>query len=222
MRSSGVVTAPNEVRLDRMIPAELSDLNDLTVKYSERPGYNPYETRFGPRDAEVIDFVLGCGGTSSPGFIPIGAEVTLDIKVRFNRDVPAPMIGFAIKSVEGVYLHGTNTYMMGQQLGPGVANTGQVYRFAFRASLSPRTYFLDLGVAEVDGTPGGSVLDVRRASVLLTIQASGRLTFDGLMDIGTVVAELAPDGSISNNGSQEPAIGKPETIDRTVPEDASI
>jgi lipopolysaccharide transport system ATP-binding protein len=205
-------TMMSHTLLQQDIPSELSVLDDSTDRYSERTGYNYYEIRFGPRDAELIDFAIRYDGVSSPGYIPVGAELTLDLKILFKRDVLAPMIGFAIKSVDGVYLHGTNTYMMGLHLEPAKVGSICVYRFAFRADLAPRTYFLDLGVAEVDGTPGGIVLDVRRASILLTIQSPGQLTFDGLVDIGTVFAEMTVRSTVEGVGSTEDADRATDTV----------
>jgi lipopolysaccharide transport system ATP-binding protein len=214
------VDAMNHALLQQDIPSELSALNDSTDQYSQRAGYNRYETRFGRRDAEVVDFALQYGGVSSAGFIPVGAELTLDLKVHFKRDVSAPMVGFSIKSVDGVYLHGTNTHMMGLHLESAQANSICVYRFAFRVCLAPRTYFLDVGVAEVDGTPGGSVLDVRRASILLTIQSPGHLMFDGLVDIGTVFAEMAVASTISGDSLTKCSDRATDTLDQSIPGDA--
>ena len=181
----------NPIPQDLAIPAELSGPEDASDHCAEREGYNSYENRFGPRDAEIVDYLLRCEDASGASSVLSGSEVTLDIKVLFKRDVDAPIVGYGLKTLEGTYLHGTNSFMMGISLAPMRAGTSGIYRFVFRVPLSQRTYLLDLGAAENDGTPGGRVLDVRRASVLLTIHSSEASGFDGLMDLDTQLAHLA-------------------------------
>jgi hypothetical protein len=64
---------------------------------------------------------------------------------------------------------------------PGILQT---IRFSFSAPLRPGDYFLDVGVAEIDGTPGGSAVDVRRSVAMITIApVAKRIDFNGLFDL---------------------------------------
>jgi len=170
--------------------AALGDAADASDLCITRKGYNRYEVRHGPRHAEIIDCVAESGGEYDPATIRFGARVNLYIKVLFHQPMAAPVIGFTIKTVDGTNIYGTNTGMLGIPVSASAAGQARLFRFSFPAPLLPRPYFLDIGVAEYDGTTGGVVIDLRRSLAILTIQGEDRMLFDGLVDIAPTFGEI--------------------------------
>ena len=81
-------------------------------------------------------------------------------------------------------MYGSNTYMQHIPVAASKPGTLQRIRFSFSAPLQPGDYFLDVGVGEIDGTPGGTAVDVRRSVAMISIAPTGkRIGFNGLFDL---------------------------------------
>jgi hypothetical protein len=79
-----------------------------------------------------------------------------------------------------------------------------VVEASFESGLRPGEYFLDLGVAEEDGTIGGRALDIRRSVVHLTVVSEREPNFEGVVDLGLSFRARArvPDASF-DEGAHE-------------------
>ncbi|MCY1185229.1 hypothetical protein D9M73_259910 [compost metagenome] len=77
----------------------------------------------------------------------------MDIAVRFNHLVISPILGFAIKTKEGVTIYGTNSYLLDCTEFQCVGEQGTVVtaRLQFQNHLSCGDYFISLGVASRQG-----------------------------------------------------------------------
>jgi len=147
------------------------------------PLYNVGETRYGSKEAELVDFRMvadaGNNGRTITGHTP----VDLCLKVLFHARVEKPVIGFSLKTKQGVSIYGSNTYI--EQLPTPTAEAGSlhIYRFRFNARLNVGDYFLDLGVCRDDGTTGGAPIDVRLSVVNFSVIATHRFKRDGIVDL---------------------------------------
>lgn len=149
----------------------------------ERHSYCKDEVRYGNRAAEIIDCVVESGGVWDPSQISFGDAINIYVKLKFNSSF-APLFGFAIKTLAGFELYGSNTHMQKLSTEPCAPNTIQTIRFSFSQTLRPGDYFLDVGVAEIDGSLGGKAADVRRSVAVLSIVLSGRRPhFNGIVDL---------------------------------------
>jgi ABC-type polysaccharide/polyol phosphate transport system ATPase subunit len=155
-----------------------------------RMGYNPNETRIGGRSSEIIDYLIEAGGLADNNVLRADSWVKLLIKVRFHHDLANPVIGFAIKTMDGIEIYGTNTCMLGINIRKALAGEVRVFQFSFQVQLMPGDYFLDLGTAVIDGTPGGSVIDVRRSIVHVAV-VSDRVSFNGLINLAPIFVDLS-------------------------------
>jgi len=72
---------------------------------------------------------------------------------------------------------------MGKKLKPVSQGQICVFRFSFSLQVSPSDYFFNIGVAEADGTRGGTVLDVRRSVAHCVVTLDTERSFDGLLDL---------------------------------------
>ncbi|MCY1390091.1 Teichoic acids export ATP-binding protein TagH [compost metagenome] len=122
-------------------------------RYASRTHYNPHEYRWGDGSAAILDFSLRANGQDFAHSAESGVRITLDIAVRFNHLVISPILGFAIKTKEGVTIYGTNSYLLDCTEFQCVGEQGTVVtaRLQFQNHLSCGDYFISLGVASRQG-----------------------------------------------------------------------
>lgn len=156
--------------------------------FESRPGYNPYEYRWGDRSASIVDYSLASTG-KPPGSTVVDAdsELRLSMRVRFAAPCGVPVYGITVKTPDGVAVAGTNsmvTPIAGSAGGAVEAGATVDVRFRFQPRLAAGDYLLSLGVADLrDGeiVP----LDRRYDAIAITVMASGRTT--GLADLGIAI-----------------------------------
>lgn len=149
----------------------------------EHESYNPNENVFGDGRAEIIDYMLvSPDGREGQSFLSDQPPQLL-IKVAVHEDVPDFVVGFEFKLTDGLNVFGSNTgrALLNEPVAVLAGDT-HFFEFRFRTPLAPGNYFLDLGIAEDDGTPASNVIHVRRSVCHLTIQASDRVRFTGVVD----------------------------------------
>lgn len=150
---------------------------------SERQSYNKHEVQFGSGAAIVVDYAIQAGELWDVANVPFGSRVCIFLKVVFCQDVDAPVVGFAIKTLEGINLYGTNTFLLGERVQNVKAGEARVFKFEFFMRFKPGDYFLDLGVGEADGTRSGAVITVRRSVAHCVVSLNGECSFEGLVDL---------------------------------------
>jgi lipopolysaccharide transport system ATP-binding protein len=121
--------------------------------YAIRSGFNAHEYRWGDGAASVQDFHLSANGCEFPALVAPGDEVVLHLAIRFHRLVVNPILGFTIKTKEGVTVYGTNSWLLDcsatQTLGTAGSNAQACLKFINR--LATGDYFLSIGIASRDG-----------------------------------------------------------------------
>jgi lipopolysaccharide transport system ATP-binding protein len=180
--------------------------NKNAVGCQFRSGYNPGERTSGDGSAEIIDYLIGTFSDIDCNTMGLAETVRLLIKVKFVRPIKRPLVGFEVKTVDGVLAYGSNTYMMGVDVREGLAGEVRVFQFSFHPRLSPGDYFITLGIGEVDGTPGGSSPNVR-LSVVHMVLVEERVTFNGMADLSPTFLDVFETGFGSSHktafGSEE-------------------
>lgn len=157
---------------------------------SQRFGFNRYENRTTNGGAAIVDYRVMVDGTTEFSSIMSGSTLAIFVKVCFAEDVTQPIVGFELKTDKGVTITGSNTYLARVPLRPVGAGEERVYRIEFTVPLNEGDYFVDLGVAKYDGSPGGYVLDVRRSILHLFVTRMTEKRFHGIADIGFGFAEV--------------------------------
>lgn len=121
--------------------------------YATRSGFNAHEYRWGDGAAAVQDFHLSANGCEFPALVAPGDEIVLHLAIHFHRLVVNPILGFTIKTKEGVTVYGTNSWLLdcsaAQALGTAGSNAQACLKFINR--LATGDYFLSVGVASRDG-----------------------------------------------------------------------
>src|SRR5215469_4297000 len=180
MSSTGIRQGSEEVQDALKEMLDNTSTQDICYR---RCSYNKNEVRFGNRAARIVDYVIQSEGSWDATNIQFGSRVAVYIKVLFCRDVQLPIVGLSVKTLEGVEIYGTNTFLMGKRIETVAAGEAPVFKFSFSFCVKPTDYFFDLGVAEVDGTRGGGVLDVRRSIAHCVVSLNQERSFEGLVDL---------------------------------------
>jgi len=153
----------------------------------QRKSYNKNEYRFGNRDGEILDYLLISGEIFDPTAVYSGNRIDIYVKVRFNRAVELPMIGFSIKTIDGITVYGSNTRFSKTTIQPTKAGDIVVFKFSIELSLIPGDFFIELGLAEK--LPEKDIPnDIRKNLIHLTIQENN--IFEGLAELRSCFEEV--------------------------------
>lgn len=113
-----------------------------------RRSYNKNESRTGNRHAEILDYVCVRGVDFDACEIETWDCVKIYMKVLFRNHVQLPVYGFSIKTIDGVKVYATNTWLDKIDVLP--VSQGEVVTFCYgiRMSLAGGDFFITLAVAE--------------------------------------------------------------------------
>ncbi|KAB2837743.1 MAG: ABC transporter ATP-binding protein, partial [Burkholderiales bacterium] len=151
--------------------------------FSARPGYNKEEHRWGHGGAAILDYLTISGGEKYPSRVEGNALTDFYFKVRFERDFDAIVPGFLIKTLEGGFLYGTNSYLSseGREMLAAKAGEVKVFRFTMPLALNEGHYLISFGISSGQGGGELTPLDRRYDSVLVHV---GRASpFWGMVDL---------------------------------------
>jgi ABC-type polysaccharide/polyol phosphate transport system ATPase subunit len=166
------------------------DSSDRENAISERFGYNRHEVRTTNGCAVLVDYLVEVDGRTDVASVSSGSAITIFMKIRFSADVSQPVIGFELKTEKGVTIAGSNTFLAKTPLQPAGRGETKIYQIEFNMPLNEGDYFIDLGVAKYDGSPGGYLLDVRRSVIHLIVSRLAEKQFNGIVDIGFRFTEV--------------------------------
>ena len=168
--------------------------------YSTRAGYNRAETRLGDGSARLGDFLVSsCAGRGPV----VAAREPFSVFVRyvFRESLDQLIFGIQLRSVDGLVLFGTNTFIATGTLHACAAGEVVISEFKLQCALLPGQYFMTLGVSRfIAGGTEILAIDRRVDSVILTVLGEGGRA-DGY-------ADLAPEISLSNAVTGQP-VGVP-------------
>ncbi|BCI77252.1 ABC transporter ATP-binding protein [Vibrio cholerae] len=151
--------------------------------YHTRPGYLKEEYRWGGGGAKIIDYMTVCGGIEYPSVINTNDNLDIYVKVFFERDFEHITPGILIKSLEGVFIYGSNSYLSskGKILPDGKSGHVVIYKFSLNLCLNEGAYLLSLGLSSGDPTQTTDPVDRRYDSVLLKV--TNNVHMWGLVDM---------------------------------------
>lgn len=134
-------------------------------------GYNKAEHRWGHGGASIIEYKIVSGGEEFPAKINSGSITDFYFKVRFDNDYDSVVPGFLIKTLDGVFLYGTNAFLASNQreIEAVEAETIKTYKFSIPLFLNEGNYLISFGISS--GAPMSELvpLDRRYDSVIISI-----------------------------------------------------
>jgi len=171
-----------EVSSPGLIQEDFLSANDV---FATRGGYNPSEYRWGHGGAAILDYLVIVDGERFPSRIESNSNADFYFKVKFDADFESVVPGFLIKTIDGVFLYGTNSFVSsrGQAVVSVQAGDIKIFKFSLPLNLNAGDFLVSFGVSSGDPLVGTLVpLDRRYDSVMLKISRS--VQFWGISDMG--------------------------------------
>ncbi|HEY1329433.1 MAG TPA: ABC transporter ATP-binding protein [Casimicrobiaceae bacterium] len=161
-----------------------SPFHDTEVDaFETRPGYRKDEHRWGDGGARIVDYHVAAAGEDYPSEVTSQDTVRISFKVRFERRVDSPVYGLLIKTLEGLFVYGTNSSIAARGATASVEDGGGVViaQFSVRLRLNAGAYLLSLGVSDDVGNGELVPLDRRYDAILITVRHT--VPISGLVDL---------------------------------------
>lgn len=163
------------------LSAEQALLSGLSDDFHTHPGYHREEHRWGHGGAAILDYLVVADGQEYPSRIESNATTDFYFKVRFNADFENVVPGFLIKTLEGIFLYGTNSFVSGREHIAARAGDVKVFRFSLPLTLNEGHYLVSFGISSGNPLQELIPLDRRYDSVLIHIGRA--LQFWGIVDL---------------------------------------
>lgn len=151
--------------------------------FHTRPYYNANEHRWGHGGARILDYVVVSEGLEFPPRLESGSRTAFYVKIAFDRDFDNVVPGFLVKTIEGLFLYGTNSFLSSEGRVGMAVKAGEVVvcKFTMPLDLNEANYLVSLGVSSGDPLTELVPLDRRYDSIVIDV-ARGML-FWGMMDL---------------------------------------
>ncbi|EFA4148240.1 ABC transporter ATP-binding protein, partial [Escherichia coli O99:H27] len=160
-----------------------ADPTETKEFYHTRPGYRPEEYRWGQGGARIIDYTIQVNGKHYPSNIESNQLTDFYIKVFFEQSYDNIVPGILIKTLDGIFLYGTNSFLASEGKDEIGAKSGdiKIFKFSFPLDLNSGDYMLSFGVSA--GNPQSEMipLDRRYDSVILHVRK--KMEFWGIIDL---------------------------------------
>lgn len=158
-------------------------------EFHTRPGYHRQEHRWGHGGAAILDYLIVAEGKEYPSRIQGNAPSDFYFKVRFDSDFSEVVPGFLIKTMEGIFLYGTNSFISTQGRTTVSARAGEVkvFKFSLPLTLNEGYYLVSFGISSGNPLQELVPLDRRYDSVMIhvgrTMQIWGIVDMEATFDI---------------------------------------
>lgn len=161
----------------KMSPEEISDV------YHTRPGYRPEEYRWGQGGAKIIDYLIQSNGEDFPPSLIGNQQVDFIMKVIFEHDFDCVVPGLLIKTLDGLFLYGTNSFLASEGRENISVSRGdiRVFKFSIPVDLNSSDYLLSFGISEGNPQTDMTPLDRLYDSIILHVTRS--MDFWGIIDL---------------------------------------
>ena len=126
---------------------EKADKKNKAGKTEEKAaGENPELLEYGNGAAEITEFYTTDSKGLRTNSVIKGSEFTIHMKVKFVRDVAAPIFAFTFKNIMGIEISGTNSMVEKAFLEPVKAGDVKDITFTQRMQLQGGEYLVSFGV----------------------------------------------------------------------------
>lgn len=167
-------------------------MNETTDVFHTRPGYRKEEHRWGHGGAAILDFLVATDGQQYPSRIEGNASTNFLFKVRFDESFNSVVPGLLVKTLEGIFLYGTNSFVSTAQAVHLSATAGdtKVFRFTVPMSLNEGNYLISFGISS--GDPLGELVPLDRRYDSVIVNVGRALQFWGIVDMAAQFEILEP------------------------------
>lgn len=157
--------------------------NDVSDVYNTRPGYRPEEYRWGQGGAKIVDYNIQSEGEEFPSSLTGSAKTEFMMKVVFDYDFDSVVPGILIKTLDGLFLYGTNSFLASEGREHISVSRGEVriFKFSLPVNLNSGDYLLSFGISEGNPQTDMTPLDRRYDSIILHVTKN--MDFWGVIDL---------------------------------------
>jgi lipopolysaccharide transport system ATP-binding protein len=157
--------------------AMIAERENDTVRLLDTPE-GRRQTVSGTGEATVAEIALVDATGARVEVVDVGAEVTLEVRVRARAAIPRLVLGYMIKDRLGQPMYGTNTHLKELALTDVGAGEQVVYRFRFPMNLGPGTYSVATAIASTE-THLVNNYEWRDLALMFTVMNMRRAHFEG-------------------------------------------
>lgn len=163
--------ASQETTLSNVHKIQSAVMDMVFERFELRPGYRKEEHRWGKGGAKIIDYLLTADGVEYPTTVATGSHVDIYFTVRFDEDIENVTPGILIKTIEGLFIYGTNSYICsdGKENIAGRKGSLATYKFSFPMMLNEGAYLISLGVSSGSPDLQTEPVDRRYDSIILNV-----------------------------------------------------
>lgn len=157
--------------------------NGLNDEFHTRPGYRSEEHRWGRGGAAILDYLVVADGQHYPSRIEGNGTADFYFKVRFDADFDNVVPGFLIKTLEGIFLYGTNSFIAsrGRTRISATAGEVKVFKFSLPLTLNEGHYLVSFGISA--GNPLQELVPLERRYDAVMLHVGRILQFWGVVDM---------------------------------------
>ncbi len=163
---ASIENSPDNISLQENTISKYFPGNDGSDKCSLNPTYNKGEFRYGTSEAYIINYSLVVDTKVNPVAFFSGSHLKIFLLIKFNKDVETPVIGYNVKSKDGILVSCSNSHWLNEELPSKEAGSTGLYCFDIELNLCEGDWFIDLAIAESET---GSLLDIREGIIHLHI-----------------------------------------------------
>src|SRR3972149_4809054 len=146
------------------------------------------EYRFGTGDAKLIDIKMLNKEGESVTVVETGENNKIKVKALFKKDMKEPVIGFMIRTLNGVIVVGTNTHVSDCPINSVKAGSIIEIEFEQKVLLNPGSYTLTVSLGEFNS--GNNIFHDRRMDVII-FKVIGKPTAYGLVNMNSIIRIIA-------------------------------
>lgn len=147
-----------------------------------RKSYNKNERRQGFNRAEIVDYLVVYNHHYDPVNVYSGDRVDIYIKARFHERVEFPLMGIAVKTLDGVLIYGFNSFYTQQEIPEAHAGDIVIGKISLNLKLRKGDYFFDFGVDLKESEDSSNYVNLDRRCAAMHLEIIERNTFFGLAD----------------------------------------
>ena len=165
--------------------------------FHTRPSYHKDEHRWGHGGAVILDYLVLADEKEYPTNIEGDKTTDFFFNVRFDAEFNNIVPGFLIKTLEGIFVYGTNSFLSTRGKIRISAHAGDVktFKFSLPLSLKEGFYLASFGVSEGDPQGELTALDRRYDSVLVNITRKNQ--FSGLVNLEASFQQISSQAEYS-------------------------
>lgn len=135
-----------DLAADEDVRAMLKKQEEERMAQAKKQGVNPETLEYGTKEAKICEYYITDEKGVPTTAIVKGEPFTVHMKVKAEKDLPAPIFALSIKNIKGVEITGTNTMFEKSFLDSVAAGETKEITFSQRMVLQGGDYLIALGV----------------------------------------------------------------------------